>query len=146
MNGELARKQPATVVKTRPAHRPPIQGKVGIQMKSRTAADRKVQRLLAEGRILPEWTMRQSGPHWIAEVTFVPAPARHRAPLPWLKIWAVSMVSILMLMTGYVVAQAIALAVAAIVPFIVGGALILAALGLLAGRKVFNISQNINVR
>lgn len=152
MNQELARKRPANAAKppvlvSRSDRAVILPGKAVIQFASRDRADRKLAALHEEGRILPEWTVRQGASgNWTADVTFVNVPARHRKPTPWLKIWAVGMVSILAVLTGYTVAQALALAVAAIVPFIVAGAFLLAAFALLAGRKVVNIHQNVNVR
>lgn len=152
MNQELARKRPANAVRRIEPQRkpnPPIvpAGKAVIQFASRERANRKLAALHAEGRILPEWTVRQgrSG-NWTADVTFINVPARHRKPTNWLKVWAVGMVSVLALLTGYVVAKALALAVAAVVPFIVAGAFIFAAVGLFAGHKVVHIHQNVNVR
>lgn len=146
MNQELARKLPANT-QTRP--RPALQGRVTVRFSSRANLDRKVTKLHRQGRILSEWTVRPRNHEWYADLTFIEPPtppARHRRPTSWLKIWAISMVSIMALMTGWMVAQAIALAVAAMIPFVVGGALILLAVVLLAGRKVINISQNVNIR
>lgn len=146
MDRDLARKRPVTVLQINTPAPVPV-GKVTIQLPTRAAMERKLGQLWEAGRIEPDWRIRPGSQGWTADVTFRPRPVvRHARPTPWLKIWAGSMVSILALLTAYTLIQALATALAAIVPFIAGGALLLGLAALLAGRKIVNVYQNVNVK
>jgi hypothetical protein len=115
-------------------------------MAYRLDLERKIARMFADGRIGPEWTIRQGSRHWEADVVFLPRPRSHRRKSgAWGTIWRGSALAG-GFVAGYFLVQALVIAIAAAMPFVIAGVLILAGLAMIGRREVIEIVQKVTIR
>lgn len=142
MEQELARKRPARVISGETAALPDL---LRLGGQSLAEVQLKANRLYRMGRVKPEYTVRQvDDRRWEAVVT-IKARSDVRGRI-WVKSLAIFFGIAAFLAAGYFVLQALIIAVAAAVPFIVGGLLLLGAISIVAGRRIINITQNVTIK
>lgn len=147
MDRELARKSPAKVINSHAIN--PLERRVGgVTMQE---VEAKVNYLYRRGQILPEYnlryrTFRPNGKvgQWEAVVTLKPRPS-------WLRRNGIKLVLIgfganFALAAGYLLVKLVAMAIVALIPAMIGIALLLAAASLLAGREVIEVVQRVTIR
>jgi hypothetical protein len=140
MNNELARKQPATVRPILP--RPEI---LTADLHSKRALMLEVHAMVRRGEIGGTYDLRCTTRGWAVKVTRIAEPAtwwrRNRLRL---SLWTGGGLGLLWLL-GVLIRSVVA-ALAGALPLLVGGGVLLAALGALGGRRVVNIVQRVDIR
>lgn len=147
MNRELARKQPAQVVKAEPGRVVPVNDHLIIKDTNRTVVVQHVNKLYAEGVISQDYRLALRGDIWVAAVALKPPPSwlrRHG-----LKLGGAVLAAACVAGTLWAVAKVVTAAVTALLPFVgmvLGGLLALGLLASMFGGPRIEIIQKVRIR
>lgn len=150
MDRELARKRPAQIVATT-ARVPmdvrtlPRRETITRTFHHRQDLTREVHRLARRGEIGTTYRIREVPGAWVAEVIRIKEPGRRwEKPVAWLVGVALGLTA-----AAWLIVLAVQ-ALVALLPYLIGGAIVLAALGVLAraslGGGGISVSQSVNIK